>query len=144
MASGKMIGKGYGVLSVASDYDFDTSEKNLKKVIMSQGDTLWFGELDYQALAQEQGVDIPRCTVMFFGGPKPGGVAMKEFPKLGLDAFCQKILLLEGPSGKVTLYYNSITALSEFHYGKASKVHQQLDQRITATYNMALISSKNE
>lgn len=135
---GEMLTKEYGLLSIHSDFDFQTSLERLKKVIMSQDDTVWFGSIDFKESIKDSEVAIPPCTLLLFGGPAPGGVAMAKFPKLGLDAFCQKILLLEEPNGKITLYYNSIERLAEFHYGTAAKPHKMLDKRIGATYLQAL------
>ena len=105
---------------------------------MSQGDTVWFGDVDYQADARSEGVDIPGSRLLLFGGPAPGAMAMTGFPRLGLDAFCQKVLLLEGDDGRVRLYFNDIVALAELHYGSSNQPQAVINQRMRATLEGAV------
>ena len=82
---------------------------------MAEGDTLWFGELDYRAEAQAFDIELPRLTLLLFGAPGPGGKAMADFPRMGLDAFCQKVLVHEADDGQVKVYYNSMVGFAELH-----------------------------
>ena len=111
---------------------------NPPQVVASQSDTVWFGEVDYQAMAAGQGTAIGPATLLLFGGPAPGGVAMAAFPSIGLDAFCQKLLVYRDDKGSVQVLFNSIVALAELHYGRSVDPHRMLDQRLTGTFKKAI------
>jgi len=127
-----------GIVELVSAYDFGETVDRLKKVVASQSDTVWFGEVDYQAMAAGQGTAIGPATLLLFGGPAPGGVAMAAFPSIGLDAFCQKLLVYQDDKGSVHVLFNSIVALAELHYGRSIDPHRMLDQRLTATFTKAI------
>ena len=138
MAPVSGLTKDYGIIELPSAYGLAESIQRLKDAILSQGDTVWFGEQDFRARAEAHGVSLPSATLLLFGGPAPGGVAMAEFPSIGLDAFCQKLFLYEREDGTVIALFNGISALAELHYGKASEAHQALDTRLTQTFTEAL------
>lgn len=130
----------YGVIELDSAHDFTTTIQNLKDSVMAQGDTVWFGEVDFTAQAEALGVDLPSATLLLFGGPAPGGVAMAQFPAIGLDAFCQKLLVYADAEtgGNVKVIFNDIAALAELHYGTSAKPHHGLNQRLTQTFTDAV------
>ena len=128
----------YGVLELVSDFPLGESITRLKDVVLKQGDTVWFGEIDFKAEAARSGVELPGATLILFGGPKPGGVAMAKFPKLGLDAFCQKLLVYEDSEGTVKVPFNDIKALAELHYGTSAKPHKLLNERLRQTFESAV------
>lgn len=132
------LARDFGVLELASAHGFDATVERLRSAIVAQDDTVWFGIVDYTADAAALGATLPRATLLLFGGPAPGGVAMKDFPAIGLDAFCQKILVFEGPEGAVRVIYNDIAALATLHYGTSAKPHHALNERLTATFAKAL------
>lgn len=111
---------------------------NLTKTIMAQDDTVWFGEIDFAAQASESGVKMPEAVLLLFGGPAPGGVAMADFPAIGLDAFCWKLLVHAGPDGGSVVLFNDLAALAELHYGASAKPHHVLNKRLTATFRSAI------
>ena len=80
------VTRDFGISELVSDLGYADTIKRLKEAVMKQGDTVWFGDIDLHAEAAKEGVDLPCATLLLFGGPKPGGVAMAKFPKLGLDA----------------------------------------------------------
>ncbi|MBO9475379.1 DUF302 domain-containing protein [Shimia sp. R10_1] len=128
----------YGIIELTSDLGVSDAVESLTKAIQAQSDTIWFGEIDYQAEAAALGVNINEAVLLLFGGPAPGGVAMADFPAIGLDAFCQKLLVYsDGASGSVVLF-NDIAALAELHYGESSAPHRQLNDRLTKTFKGAL------
>ena len=102
-----------GLTTITSPYDFDETLKRVNAAIDSQGDTMHFGVVDYQASAKAQGIDSPPATLILFGGPAPGGKAMAKAPTLGLDAFCQKFLVWQDAEGTTHLSYNNLLALAE-------------------------------
>lgn len=131
--------KGFGLVEMQSDFPFAETIARIKAAVMSQGDTVWFGSVDYQADAAAQGVEIPGAVLLLFGGPKPGGLAMAQFPKLGLDAFCQKLLVYEDAAGSTKIAFNDIVAFAELHYdGASNKPQQVINARLVATFEKAI------
>ena len=132
----------FGINLIESDFDFEQTIANLKKIIMSQGDTKWFGEINYQKEASTLGINIFPSTLLLFGGPAPGGKAMSDSPKLGLDAFCQKVLVYQDVEGKVMVAFNDIVAFAELYYGRTTQPQQMINQRLKSTFTMAVSNSK--
>jgi len=131
-----------GIIELVAPHDFETVVERLKQAVTAQGDTVWFGEIDFRARAQGFGVELPPATLLLFGGPAPGGVAMRAFPTLGLDAFCQKLLVYRDADGAVRIIYNDIAALAQLHYGRAAPPHHALNQRLAATFRGALAAGQ--
>ncbi len=129
---------GQGISELNSKYSFSESIERLREAIMAEGDTMWFGEIDYQAEAAELGVDLPQLTLLLFGAPGPGAKAMAEYPRMGLDAFCQKLLVVSDGNGGSVILFNDIAALAELHYGKSAKPHHMLNKRLTETFRKAI------
>ncbi|WP_244520776.1 DUF302 domain-containing protein [Aliiruegeria lutimaris] len=132
------LSRDYGIIELASPYGLAESIQRLKDAILAQGDTIWFGEHDFRARAEARGITLPGATLLLFGGPAPGGVAMAEFLSIGLDAFCQKLFVYEREDGSVFVLFNGIAALSELHYGRSDKPHAALDARLAQTFSEAL------
>ena len=128
----------YGVIELQSPFDLAETVDRLTSAVTSQGDTVWFGEVDFASDAASVGVELPQARLLLFGGPGPGGVAMADFVSIGLDAFCQKLLVYVDASGGVTVLFNGIAALAELHYGMSAEPHAQLDARLTQTFRTAL------
>ncbi|MDV7143425.1 DUF302 domain-containing protein [Tropicimonas sp. TH_r6] len=128
----------FGIIELTSAHDFETTIDRLKQSVMAQGDTIWFGEVDFTAQVAATGVDLAPTTLLLFGGPAPGGVAMAQFPAIGLDAFCQKLLVYTADDGSVKVIFNDIAALAELHYGTSAKPHHGLNQRLTETFTGAV------
>lgn len=105
--------KSSGVIEIVSDFDFDETIERLRDSVMSQGDTVWFGDVDYRALAEERGRSLPPATLLLFGAPEPGGKAMANAPTLGLDGFCQKLVVWQAANGSVRVAYNDLLVLAE-------------------------------
>ena len=128
---------GFGIHELVSDFSFDDTIKHLRKVVSGQGDTVWFGEVDFQAEAATQDIDVPGATMLLFGAPAPGGMCMAEFPRLGLDAFCQKLLVFEDNQGTVRVAFNNIVAFAELHYGRSNGPQGVVDSRLAAAFGSA-------
>lgn len=133
------VTKGYGIVEIAADFGHKESIQRLKEIVMKQGDTVWFGEIDLMAEVAAEGETIPPATLLLFGGPKPGGVAMAQFPQLGLDAFCQKLLVYEDESGSVRVIFNDIAAMAKLHYGSSVDAHTAIDGRLKKTFEAAVL-----
>ncbi|WP_264770985.1 DUF302 domain-containing protein [Defluviimonas salinarum] len=128
----------YGIIELASSHGVPETVAKLKEAITAQADTVWFGEVDYAAQAQQLGSELVPAVLLLFGGPAPGGVAMANFPSIGIDAFCQKILVYASPDGGSVVIFNDIAALAELHYGTSAPPHAALNERLTATFLAAI------
>ena len=94
--------------------------------------------MDFSAQAKASGADIVPAVLLLFGGPAPGGVAMADFPSIGIDAFCQKLLVYASPDGGSVVIFNDIAAMAELHYGRSAPPHAALNERLTATFSAAI------
>ena len=138
------VNKGFGIVSVKSDFDYTTTVQNLRDIVMSQGDTKWFADIDYQKEAANLDVEIRPVILLLFGGPAPGGKAMATSPKIGLDAFCQKLLVFENEAGEVWIAYNDIVAFAKLYYQSSTKPQQMINQRLKMTFTKAVTNQKTE
>lgn len=129
---------GYGLIELKSEYSMSESVERLKTAVLAQGDTVWFGQIDYQEEAATIGIQIPAAQLLLFGGPAPGGKAMAEFPKLGLDAFCQKLLVYEEADGGVKVLFNDIVAFAKLHYDKSNLPQRVINGRLKKTFGEAI------
>ena len=127
------LGKGQGIVTVSSDYEFEETIARLKTAITAESDTIWFGDIDYREQAAALGVELPGSTLLLFGAPGPGGKAMAERPRMGLDAFCQKVLVYQAPGGQVEVLFNDIPSFAEFHYGDSALPHKVITRRMLKT-----------
>ena len=132
------FGRGRGIVTLDSDYGFEETIERLKAVIMAESDTTWFGEIDYDEQAAALGVDLPRLTLLLFGAPGPGGKAMAEYPRMGLDAFCQKVLVYEVPGGQTSIHFNDMVAFAELHHGDSALPHRVITRRMRNTLGGAI------
>ena len=122
----------------APDFDFNTTVQNLRDIVMAQEDTKWFADVDYQKDALKHDVDIRPTILLLFGGPAPGGKAMMTSPKIGLDAFCQKLLVYENENDEVWIAYNDIIAFAKLYYQTSTKPQQMINQRLKMTFTKAV------
>ncbi len=128
----------YGVIELRSQLSVPKAVERLSKAVMQQDDTVWFGEIDFSAEASHLGVELPDAVLLLFGGPAPSGVAMTGFPAIGLDAFCQKLLVYANEEGGSVVIFNDIAALAELHYGSSAEPHHGLNKRLTSTFKTAI------
>lgn len=129
--------KNHGIETIVSEYDFDTTLKNIKRDVLAQGDTVWFMNWDFKARAESIGESLPDATLLVFGGPAPGAKAMMDFPSIGLDAFGQKVLVTE-QNGQVLVSYNNIVDMSELHYRDNAVSHRVINYRLKQTLSGAI------
>lgn len=81
--------------------------------------------------------------MLLFGAPAPGGMAMVDSPKLGLDAFCQKLLIYENKSGDIMVSFNDITDFANLYYGRSTKPQQSINNRLLKTFKNAISNTYN-
>ena len=129
-----------GIITLASPYDFEETVDRLTGAIDAQDDTVWFGRVDFQARAKEQGIDIEPALLLLFGGPAPGAKAMADAPTLGLDAFCQKLLVWQDEFGAVSVSFNDLLAIAERQEVSKSLALRVINRRLSSTFEAALES----
>lgn len=137
-AKSEGVDKNFAVVELKSQHGVTETVARLKKTITAQSDTIWFGDIDFQKEAADLGVTLVASQLLLFGGPAPGGVAMAQYPAIGLDAFCQKILVYEGADGKAVVLFSDIAELAKLAYGSSIKPHAMLNERLKATYSAAI------
>lgn len=127
-----------GLVTLKSPYDFVATEKRVLETINAQSDTVSFGKLDFAARSRKQGVALQPSVLILFGGPGPGGKAMESAPTLGLDAFCQKLLIWQDASGSVYVTFNDLLALAERQKVSAGIPLRLINRRLRDTFSKAL------
>ncbi|MGB0390689.1 MAG: DUF302 domain-containing protein [Salibacteraceae bacterium] len=132
------VSEGFGIVNIQSELNFDSTISNLKSIVMSQGDTKWFGDINYQKEAASMNIELRPTVLLLFGAPLPGGKAMVTFPKIGLDAFCQKLLVYEKENGEVWIAYNNIVDFAELYYQSSTKPQQMINERLKMTFTKAV------
>lgn len=136
------VDKDEGIVALGSKYGFDETIGRLKGAILAESDTVWFGEIDYQQEAATQGVKLPRLTLLLWGAPAPGAKAMRDYPRMGLDAFCQKTLVYQPPGEGVQVLFNDMASFAEWHYGDSALPHRVISRRMTKTLGGAVGDSR--
>lgn len=132
------VDKDFAILELKSPFPVDETVARLKAAVTAQSDTIWFGDIDFQQQASAFDVPLAPVRLLLFGGPAPGGVAMADYPAIGLDAFCQKLLVYADEDGNAVVLYNDIAALAELHYGRSAEPHALLNKRLTETFTGAI------
>jgi uncharacterized protein (DUF302 family) len=130
-----------GITTIESPFDLETTIKRLSAAIDAQDDTVWFGKVDFQARAKEQGMVVAPAIMLLFGGPAPGAKAMAKAPTLGLDAFCQKLLVWQSETGAVQVSWNDLLALAERQGVPKSPALRVINHRLKSTFESALEAS---
>lgn len=123
------------IITLKSPYDFEKTLVAVNNAIKSQGDTVIFGEVDYQKQLEGK---VQKTKLLLFGGPKPGAKAMKNAVTLGLDAFCQKLLVWEDSKENVYVSYNDLLLLAERQNVDKSVALRVINWRLNRTFSNAL------
>jgi uncharacterized protein (DUF302 family) len=127
-----------GLVTLKSPHDFESTEKRIQGAIAAQSDTVSFGEVDFAARSKTHGVELRPLKLILFGGPGPGGKAMASAPTLGLDAFCQKVLIWQDENGTVHVTFNDLLALAERQGVSTGLPLRIINRRIRETFSAAL------
>ncbi len=127
-----------GLVTLTSPYDFDVTEKRILDAIKSQDDTVQFGTVDFAERSRKHGVVIPPLRLILFGGPGPGGKAMMAAPTLGLDAFCQKLMIWQDEGGIVHVTFNDLLALADRQNVPEGLPLRVINRRLKATFSAAV------
>lgn len=127
-----------GLVTLTSTHDFETTRNRIQDVIHSQSDTVDFGEVDFAARSKAHGIELRPLRLILFGGPAPGGKAMASAPTLGLDAFCQKLLIWQDGDGKVFVTFNDLLTLAKRQDVAASLPLRVINRRLKESLSSAL------
>jgi uncharacterized protein (DUF302 family) len=127
-----------GIITLNSPHDFATTEQRLMEAIDAQSDTVHFGIVDFAERSSEHGVTLPPMRMILFGGPGPGGKAMEAAPTLGLDAFCQKLLIWQDKEGNVRVSFNDLLALADRQQVSGGVALRVINWRLSSTFSKAL------
>jgi uncharacterized protein (DUF302 family) len=126
------------LVTFASPFDFASTEQRVREAIKGQSDTVNFGTVDFAARAASEGVALDPLLLILFGGPAPGGKAMASAPTLGLDAFCQKLIIWTDSDGTVKVSFNDLLALAERQDVSAGLPLRVINRRMKETFSTAL------
>jgi uncharacterized protein (DUF302 family) len=127
-----------GLVTLKSPHDFETTRARLQAVIHAQPDTVDFGEIDFAARSRAHGIALRPLRLILFGGPGPGGRAMASAPTLGLDAFCQKLLIRQDEDGTARVTFNDLRALAARQGVSGGLPLWLIDRRLRKTLSKAL------
>jgi uncharacterized protein (DUF302 family) len=127
-----------GLITLISPYDFTETKQRMLDAVTAESDTVVFGELDFAARSKKWGVDLEPTELILWGSPGPGGKAMASAPTLGLDAFCQKLLILQDADGTARVIFNDLTALAERQQVSGGIPLRLINRRIQKTFTDAL------
>ena len=121
------------MIKIQSRFDFEKTELTVRKILNAPAnlDTRIFATIDFQKDAKTFGIDIRPTYLMMLGAPKPGGMAMATAPRIGLDAFCQKLLIYQDDQGDVYVALSDMAAFSRLYYGTENKAQNVVTQRMT-------------
>ena len=127
-----------GILTYDSSYGFDETLERVRSAIESQDGTTTFGLVDFSERAHAAGLLLRPMTLVLFGAPVPGAKAMSAAPTLGLDAFCQKLLVWEDADGKVRVSFNDLLSLAERQGVGPSVPLRVINRRLNAVFRDAV------
>jgi len=126
----EQVGKGFAIIKMKSEFSFEETVNNLKATIKSIDGTKTFGTIDFKKDAHAYDIELNPTTLILFGAPEPGAKAMKNTPKLGLDAFCQKLLIYENQEKEVWVAFNDIAELSKLYYDTSTLPQKMINSRL--------------
>jgi len=126
----EQVSKGFANIKMKSEFSFEETVNNLKATIKSIEGTITFGTIDFRKDAQSYDIELNPTTLILFGAPEPGAKAMKNTPKLGLDAFCQKLIIFEDQEGEVWVAFNDIAELSKLYYDTSTLPQKMINSRL--------------
>ncbi len=102
-----------GIATIENAFELGETACRVREVVDAQSDTVWFGAVEFASRATEVGVETSACPLFLLGGPGAGGKVIQAASTLGLNAFCQKLLIWDDGSGRVHVSFNDHIALAE-------------------------------
>jgi len=127
-----------GLVTLTSTYDFAATERLIQDAVDAQADAVTFGRVDFAERSKAVGVALEPTVLILFGAPGPGGKAMAAAPTLGLDGFCQKLLIWQDAGGTVHVTFNDLLALAERQEVSGGIPLRLINRRLKRTFSAAL------
>lgn len=128
---------GDGIVSITSPLDLAATRQRVLEIIQAQSDTVLFAEIRFET-GNDGAQPTSPVTLILFGGPGPGGRAMAENTGLGLDAFCQKLLIRQDSKGQVVVRFNDLSWIATRQGIPVSPVLQAINTRLISTFQEGL------
>lgn len=129
---------GDGIVSIPSPLNLNETLERVLEIIDEQSDTVLFDVIRFNSSDETAQQSAP-ATLVLFGGPGPGGRAMADATLLGLDAFCQKMLIRQDAEGQVVVRFNDLTWIAARQGIAVSPVLQAINNRLITTFEQGLI-----
>lgn len=129
-----------GIMTVTSTQDFEATYQSLKSIISGNENLSILAELDHQANAQSQGLELRPTRILIFGNPNLGSPLMQASQTAGLD-LPQKILVWEDADEVVHLSYNDPAFLKLRHEINGSD--DEIQQITDALHNISNAAAGN-
>jgi uncharacterized protein (DUF302 family) len=103
-----------GIVTTPSPHTVDQTVEKLKAMLQAKG-VILFAVIDHSGEAKKAGLKMPPTKVLIFGNPKGGTPLMLAAPSVAID-LPLKILVAEGPDGKVSISYNAPEYFQQRHH----------------------------
>lgn len=135
------VHNGFGILTIKSDYNFDLTVSKIREFVRDNQTNRWFSQIDMQKDAVDYAITIRPTMLCLFGVPEVGAEAMHDATKIGLDAFCQKVLVYEEIDGLVTVAFNDATKFGELYYGTSNSGQLKVKTQMTVGLTNAVTNT---
>jgi len=103
-----------GIITKISQRNFDDTYQKLRDIIINNPNLNVMLELDHQANALKNDLDLNPTRLIVFGNPNMGTPLMQNAQTLGLD-LPQKILVHQNKDGLIHVSYNDPLYLKNRH-----------------------------
>jgi len=114
------------VVTIESQYDFDTTVARLKQALMSRGVTV-FADIDQSAAAAQAGMTLRPTRLILFGNPKAGTPIMDANPHAALELPLRAVVWQDERHAVHVDYHDAAAVLSD-QYGVARALTGALKQ----------------
>ncbi len=122
------------LITLSSEMDFESTLKRAVNIARDNKDVIVFDIIDFQDIARDYGVSLPKVTLVLFGAPGPGGRAMKASQSLGLDGFPQKVLVWNDNQGNTHVTYNELLLLANRHRAPINTALRVIQRRMDKAF----------
>ena len=102
-----------GIVTILGRQSVDQTVQKLEGILQAKGVKL-FALIDHSAEAERAGMQMRSNKLLIFGNPKSGTPLMIASPNIAID-LPLKLLVWEGPDGKVWISYNAPAFLQKRH-----------------------------
>jgi uncharacterized protein (DUF302 family)/uncharacterized membrane protein YidH (DUF202 family) len=103
-----------GMVTIPSRHSVDETVANIEGILAAKGVKL-FAVIDHSGEAEKAGLRMPSTKLLIFGNPKVGTPLMLAAPSIAID-LPLKILVAEGPDGRVSISYNAAEYIQARHH----------------------------